>query len=83
MREGGVIVVVMSDGNRGGHRAGKWHGIPYDVRRLTWARGKSRWFNAGDPRLFTPKALGAGWTVNLYWVVHPIRYARHRSTPRS
>jgi hypothetical protein len=52
-------------------RGTKWHGRPYDFSRLTWARGKSSWFNPEDLRMFTPTALGAGWTVNFYWLVHP------------
>ena len=35
-------------------RTGKFLGMPYDWRRPTLARVKSRWWNADEPRLFTP-----------------------------
>ena len=46
-------------------RTGRWLGIPYDWRRPTWARVKSRWWNRSEPRLFTPKAYGWGYDINL------------------
>lgn len=46
-------------------RTGRFLGVPYDWRRPTLARVKSRWWNPADPRLFTPKAYGWGWDVNL------------------
>lgn len=51
-------------------------GIPYDWRRPTVARFKSRWWNPADRRLFTPKVVGWGYDVNLYWIVHPLRRRR-------
>ena len=46
---------------------GRIWGVPYDFRRLTWARVKSRVYNPDAP-MFTPKAWGVGWTINLH---HP------------
>ena len=46
-------------------RVGKFLGIPYDWRRPTLARLKSRWWNPEDPRLFTPKMLGWGFAINF------------------
>ena len=46
-------------------RTGTWLGVPYDWRRPTRARVRERWWNADDRRLFTPKAFGWGWDVNL------------------
>jgi len=46
-------------------RVGKFLGVPYDWRRPTLARMKERWWNAEDPRLFTPKVTGWGYDVNL------------------
>jgi hypothetical protein len=46
-------------------KTGKFLGIPYDWRRPTGARVKSRWWNPDDPRLFTPKAFGWGFAINL------------------
>jgi hypothetical protein len=47
-----------------------WHGkalgvVPYDFRRPTVERVRSRWWNPRDRRLFTPRAFGVGWDVNL------------------
>lgn len=50
---------------------GRFLGIPYDWRRPSAARLKSRWWNADDPRLFTPKSWGWGYDVNLYRLLHP------------
>jgi len=39
--------------------------IPYDFRPPTLARFKSRMWNPDDERLFTPRAFGVGWDINL------------------
>jgi hypothetical protein len=39
--------------------------MPYDWRRPTVRRVKSRWWNPKDPRLFTPKSFGWGWDINF------------------
>ncbi|HUD07623.1 MAG TPA: DUF5808 domain-containing protein [Candidatus Saccharimonadales bacterium] len=52
--------------------------IPYDFRKPTLARTKSRYWNQDDHRFFTPKVYGAGWTINFYWLCHPRRYFRDR-----
>jgi hypothetical protein len=57
-------------------------GVPYDLRRPTNARYKSRLWNRDDPHMFPPKALGAGWTVNFYWVFHMASYFKGRRTRR-
>jgi uncharacterized membrane protein len=46
-------------------KTGTFLGIPYDWRRPTVARAKSRWWNPEDPRLLTPKTFGWGWDINL------------------
>ena len=46
-------------------RTGKFLGVPYDWRRPTVARYKSRLWNSDDPRLFTPRAFGWGYDLNL------------------
>lgn len=51
-------------------------GMPHDWRRPTLERAKSRMWNPNDPRLFPPKSFGAGWTINAYWVVHPLKRMR-------
>ena len=55
---------------------GKFLGVPYDWRRPTWQRFKARWWNPDDPRILTPKMLGWGWDLNLYWLFHPGRKGR-------
>src|ERR1700690_3373101 len=52
--------------------------VPYDLRRPTAAKAKSRLWNPDDPRFFTPKGFGAGWDINFYWLIHPLRYLRGR-----
>jgi uncharacterized protein DUF5808 len=46
-------------------KTGTFLGAPYDWRRPTVERVKSRVWNPEDPRLFTPRAYGWGWDVNL------------------
>jgi uncharacterized membrane protein len=46
-------------------KTGTFLRIPYDWRRPTVARTKSRWWNPDDPRLFTPKAYGWGYDINF------------------
>ncbi len=58
---------------------GRFGGMPYDWRRPKAARIKARWWNPDDPRLFTPKTFGWGYAVNVYWLVHLVRYFRRRS----
>lgn len=63
---------------------GELLGIPYDLRAPTAARIKSRTWNKDDRRMFPPKVFGWGYTINFYWVVHPLGYFRHgRGTPAS
>ena len=47
-------------------RTGKLLGVPFDFRRRGFkARLKQRWWNAAEPRLFTPKTFGWGYDINL------------------
>ena len=46
-------------------RTGTFFRVPYDWRRPTAARVKSRWWNPADSRLFTPKSYGWGFDINL------------------
>jgi hypothetical protein len=57
---------------------GRFLRLPFDFRRPTLARVKARAWNADDPRIFTPKTYGWGLGVNLYWLIHPIRFAQVR-----
>ena len=46
-------------------KTGTYLGIPYDWRRPTLARARSRWWNPRDRRLFTPKTFGWGFDINF------------------
>jgi len=50
---------------------GRIAGIPYDFRRPTLSKLRSRWWNPSDGRVFTPKTFGIGWDINLYRLAHP------------
>jgi hypothetical protein len=51
-------------------KTGTFMGLPYDWRRPTRERIKAEVWNPNDQRLFTPKAFGAGWGINFYWLIH-------------
>jgi hypothetical protein len=55
-------------------KSGKFLGIPYDFRFPTLSRIRERMWNREDPRIFTPRVYGAGWTVNFATL-------KDRSTP--
>jgi hypothetical protein len=63
-------------GNQPPEPQGEFGGIPYDWRPPTTERIKARWWNPDDRRLFTPKAFGWGYDLNLYWVTHPLDYLK-------
>ena len=46
-------------------KTGTLAGIPYDWRRPTVARVRSRLWNPSDPHLFVPRAFGMGWDINF------------------
>jgi len=46
-------------------KTGVWMGVPFDWRRPTRARVRSRFWNPRDRRLFTPKSYGWGYDINL------------------
>lgn len=46
-------------------RTGVLFGIPYDVRTPTGARLRDSLWNPAEPRLFVPRAFGAGWDLNF------------------
>jgi len=63
-----VLAVVEQLRRPAGHRT--WNGtvigfVPYDFRRPTVERMRSRWWNPEDDRLFVPQVFGVGWTINL------------------
>jgi hypothetical protein len=57
-------------------RTGTFLGIPYDWRRPTLARAKSRMWNTRDRRVFTPKTYGWGYDVNVAELTRRLRLRR-------
>jgi hypothetical protein len=53
-------------------RQGKLAGLPYDLRRPTVDRYKSRFWNP-TASLITRKAFGLGYTINFYRLFHPFK----------
>lgn len=45
-------------------------GIPYDFRVPTTERLRATFWNKDNPQLLVPQALGIGWTINLYPLLH-------------
>jgi Family of unknown function (DUF5808) len=64
------------------NKQGRFLGLPYDWRRPTAARARSRMWNPDDPRILTPKSFGWGLDLNAYWLAHPLRFARGRRSGR-
>ena len=60
---------------------GRKAGVPYDFRRPTFSRLRSRWWNPSDSRLFTPKTYGIGWDINLYRLIH-LAHRTHGQVPK-
>lgn len=40
--------------------------VPYDFRPPTWERIREAYWNPDDPRLFTDRPFGVGWSLNLH-----------------
>ena len=66
----GLVFAALIDQLRRDPEERTWEGsvagiVPYDFRRPTLERARSRWWNAHDDRLFVPPVFGVGWTINL------------------
>ncbi len=66
----GLVVAALIDQLRRDPEERTWEGsvagiVPYDFRRPTLERARSRWWNTHDDRLFLPQVFGVGWTINL------------------
>jgi hypothetical protein len=55
---------------------GRFLGLPYDWRRPSWQRFKSRVWNPNDDRLFPPKSFGWGFSLNLHALLRRLRILR-------
>jgi hypothetical protein len=51
-------------------KTGKFLGVPYDWRRPTKARYRSRLWNPNEPKFVTPRAWGWGYDYNFYRLFH-------------
>jgi Family of unknown function (DUF5808) len=57
-----------------------WHGlvfgrVPYDLRPPTFDRVVNAIWQPDSGRLFTPTALGVGWSVNLAALARPLGHS--------
>jgi hypothetical protein len=57
---------------------GRFLGLYYDLRLPTWRRVRDVSWNSRDRRLFTPKVFGWGFSINFYWLAHPVAWVRAR-----
>jgi hypothetical protein len=55
---------------------GKFLGVPYDWRRPTVARYKSRWWNTKDHRIVMPRAFGWGYDFNFAEIARRLHLRR-------
>lgn len=59
----------------------EWHGkvanfVPYDFRMPTGQRLRERFWNPGDPRIFTEHVFGVGWAINFYTVLRKLQTSK-------
>ena len=47
--------------------------VPYDFRLPTVARLKESFWNPADSQVFTPRAFGVGWSINVYALLEKLR----------
>jgi hypothetical protein len=57
-------------------RHGRFLGLPYDWRRPTLARIRSRMWNPAEPKLLVPKAFGWGYDLNVAALVRRLTRGR-------
>ena len=50
--------------------------VPYDFRMPTLHRFRERFWNPDDPRIFTPRFFGVGWSLNVYQLLEWLRTDR-------
>ena len=66
----GLMVAAISQEMSKPEAERTWHGtvgglVPYDFRPPTWERIRAAYWNPDDDRLFVPRVLGVGWSVNF------------------
>jgi hypothetical protein len=50
---------------RDDERKGRFLGLPYNLRRPSWARIRLRVWDPQSRKLWVPKAFGWGYSINL------------------
>ena len=55
--------------------------VPYDFRMPTLQRFRERFWNPEDPRIFTPRFFGVGWSLNVYQLLEWLRADRGHDGP--
>ena len=63
--------------------SGRFLNVPYDFRFPTLRRFQERWWNAQDPRLFTPHVFGVGWSLNVYQLLERFRQDQGEAPPQA
>jgi len=58
-------------------RTGKWAEVPYDWRKPTKKRFKSRVWNPEAP-LINKRWWGWGYDLNFYAIIHPTKWRQAR-----
>jgi len=66
----GMVAAAIAQEMRKPPEERTWHGtvagfVPYDFRVPTVERLREAYWNPDDPRVFTPRAVGVGWGINL------------------
>lgn len=64
--------------NSNNDRTGTFLGIPYDFRKPTWQKIKTRVWNPESDKLVAPHAFGWGYTLNVYALLQRIRRLARR-----
>lgn len=54
-------------------RTGIFLRIPYDFRKPTWQKIKSRVWNPASDKLFSPHAFGWGYSLNFHALIQRLR----------
>ncbi|GAB4283385.1 MAG: hypothetical protein Kow0067_04350 [Coriobacteriia bacterium] len=57
--------IIPDEQVEGARPQGRLLGMPYDFRGPSTDRVGSRMWNPADPRIFTPRTFGLGWTLNF------------------
>ena len=70
-----VVAGAVAFGATRRQKLGTFLGIPYDWRWPTPRVLRERTWNPDDPRVFTPKVFGWGWSINLPALLRRLRGA--------